>query len=427
MNGEKRKLMWLRLDNAAKIYPASRTSQWSNVFRLSATLFEEIDRDVLKSALEKTIRRFPSIAVKLKKGLFWYYLEEIESAPEIMEEYAHPLTRMNKKETRKCAFRVIVYKNRIALEMFHSLTDGNGALVFLKTLLAEYVKRKYNDQIPCTDGVLSCDEKANKSELEDSFLKYSGTLTQSRQENTSWQVGGTPTLGGYLNLTSFTLSSKQVLEKAHEYNVSVTTFLCAVMMKALANIKSEIDPKSKKPIKVLIPVNLRNIFESKSLRNFVLYVTPEIFPYLGEYSFEEILTVVKHKLGYENTQKQMSMKIATNVGSEKILIVRLMPLFIKNLVMKAVFKSVGERKSCLSLSNLGNVKVPNELKKHIKRFDFILGTQESSPYNCGVISFNDKMVINFIRDIKEPKLECQFHLVLRELGIVAQVNSNEKG
>lgn len=427
MSNEKRKLMWLRLDNAAKIYPAARTQQWSNVFRLSATLNEKIDCVILKTALEKTVRRFPSIAVRLRKGLFWYYLHEIESAPEIMEEYSHPLTRMTKKETRKCAFRVIVYKDRIALEIFHSLTDGNGALVFLKTLLAEYIQQKYNENIPCTNGVLSRDEKVKKSELEDSFLKYSGNLTQSRRENTSWQVYGTPTLGGYLNLTSFTLSSKEVLNKAHEYNVSVTTFLCAVMMKALANIKAEVDPKSKKPIKVLIPVNLRNIFESESLRNFALYVTPEIFPYLGEYSFEEILTAVKHKLGYENTKKQMSMKIATNVGSEKILIVRLMPLFIKNLVMKAVFKSVGERKSCLSLSNLGNVKVPQELKKYIKRLDFILGTQESSPYNCGVISFDDTMVISFIRDIKEPTLEYQFHLVLRELGLVAEVNCNMKG
>ncbi len=419
--------MWLRLDNAAKIYPAARTQNWSNVFRVSASLVDEIDCDKLKKALERTVRRFPSIAVRLRKGVFWYYLQEIDCAPEILSEYAHPLTRMNKKETRKCAFRVIVYKNRIATEMFHSLTDGNGALVFLKTLLAEYVKEKYGEQIPRTDGVLCCEEKAKPQELEDSFLKYSGNLPQSRQENTSWHVGGEQTLGGYLNATTFTLSANEVVKKAHEYNVSVTTFLCAVMMKALQNIKQKEDPKSKKPIKVLIPVNLRNLFESESLRNFAFYTTPEIFPFIGEYSFEEILTAVKHKLGYDVTPKQMSLKIAANVASERNIIIRLVPLFIKNIVMKAVFKSVGEKKSCLSLSNLGNVKVPEELKRYIKRFDFILGTQETSPYNCGVISFNDTMAINFIRDTKTAKLEYAFYCVLRELGVKVEVDSNEKG
>ena len=123
----------------------------------------------------------------------------------------------------------------------------------------------------------------------------------------------------------------------------------------------------------------------------------------------------------------MSLKIAANVASERNIIIRLVPLFIKNIVMKAVFKSVGEKKSCLSLSNLGNVKVPEELKIYIKRFDFILGTQETSPYNCGVISFNDTMAINFIRDTKTAKLEYAFYCVLRELGVKVEVDSNEKG
>ena len=129
---EKKILNWVRLDNAAKIYPAARRRNWSNVFRQSATLIENIDKDVLSSALSVVVKRFPTIASRLRRGMFWYYLQEIEFPPEIMEEYSYPLTFMNKKETRKCAFRVIVYKNRIAVEFFHSLTDGSGALIFLK-------------------------------------------------------------------------------------------------------------------------------------------------------------------------------------------------------------------------------------------------------------------------------------------------------
>ncbi len=427
--GNEHKLRWLRLDNAAKIYPAARRQNWSNIFRLSATLKEDVDKEVLKSALDVTLRRFPSISVKLQKGVFWYYLEQLSEPPEISEESSYPLTKMSKEETGKCAFRVIVYKKRIAVEIFHSLTDGTGALIFLKSLVAEYLQQKYNVHIPAENGILGRLEYPSEEELEDSFQKYSGKLSASRKENTAWHMYGTPEKNGFLHLTCFEIPTQQILQKAHEYNVSLTTFLCAVIMTALQRLQKEKVPNKnkRKPIKVLIPVNLRNLFPSKTLRNFALYTTPEILPKLGEYSFEEICKIIVHCMGTEITQKQMSMKIATNVNSERIMAVRIMPLFIKNIVMKAVFDTVGECKSCLTLSNLGNVKVPEIMQEYVDRFDFILGVQATAPYNCGVLSYKDRMYVNFIRDIKEPELEFYFHKVLQEMGIETTVQSNKGG
>ena len=124
-------LRWLRLDNAAKIYPAARRRNWSNVFRQSVTLCEDVDIPVLRQALEVTVKRFPSIAARLRRGAFWYYLQQLEEAPALREEHSCPLVFMSKEEIRRCAFRVIVYQNRIAVEFFHSLTDGSGGMVFL--------------------------------------------------------------------------------------------------------------------------------------------------------------------------------------------------------------------------------------------------------------------------------------------------------
>lgn len=424
-NSKKRR--WFRLDNAAKIYPASRTNTWSNLYRMSVTLKEDIDIPVLHKALDVTVKRFPSMAVRLQKGVFWYYLEQLSSAPAIRSDSSYPLTRMSKRETEKCAFRVLVHEKRMAVEIFHSLTDGNGALIFLKTLLAEYLQQKYRIEVPAEYGVLDRLEEPAEEELEDSFQKYAGKVCAGRQENTAWKLKGTPELGGFLNVTCFKLPVEEVLGKAHEYGVSLTTFLGAVIMMAMQNSQKEKVPNSnrRKPIKLLIPINLRRMFPSKTLRNFVLYTTPEILPRLGEYTFEEICQVIQSKMSTDNTPKRMSMMIAANVSSERMMAVRIMPLFIKDLVMRAVFKSVGERKSCLSMSNLGVVKLPEVMKPYIERFDFVLGVQESAPYNCGVITFEDTMYVNFIRDIQEADLEYHFHLVLRDMGIVAEVESNQ--
>ena len=218
------KLRWVRLDNAAKIYPAARRHDWSNVFRLSATLTEPIDAAVMQSALDVTVRRFPVIAARLRRGMFWYYLQQLSAAPKIQQEYSYPLARMNSKEARECAFRVIVYKKRVAVEFFHSLTDGNGGLVFLKTLLAQYLQERYGLSIPAEDGVLGRLEEPSSEEMEDSFLKYAGAVTTSRQGTDAWRFWGTPERGERLNVTCFKMDVKTVLEKAHQYDVTLTAF-----------------------------------------------------------------------------------------------------------------------------------------------------------------------------------------------------------
>lgn len=425
MSREK-KLRWMRLDNAAKIYPAARSQNWSNMFRLSASLKEEIDTAVMQSALDVTVRRFPSIAARLRRGTFWYYLQQLEQAPVIRQELSYPLARMSRAEARRCALRVIVYRNRVAVEFFHSLTDGNGGLVFLKTLVAEYLLQRYDVRVPTEKGVLGRLEEPSPEVLEDSFQKYAGSVSASRKEDDAWRLTGTPEPDGFLNLTCLELSSQAVLEKAHEYGVTVTAFLCAAMMQALQRLQKEQVPdiRRRKAIKVQLPVNLRTLFPSSSLRNFALYTTPQISPRLGEYGFEEICQVVKHWMGLDITPRQMGMKIAANVNSERMLAVKLMPLFLKNIVMKAVYHAVGERKACLSLSNLGVVKLPVEMTEYVERMDFILGVQATAPYNCGVLSYGDKLYVNFIRNTREPQLEEAFFRVMQELGLEVTVRSN---
>ena len=423
-----RKQQWMGLDNAAQIYPAALRKKWSHVFRLSATLSEPVDRDVLRAALDVTLRRFPSIGVRLRKGIFWFYLERVPEVPEITEEQSYPLVHMSYASIRECAFRVVVYKNRIAVELFHALTDGTGGMIFLKTLLAEYLSRKYGISVPNTDGVLCRMDEPSPAELEDSFIKNAGTVSAGRKEATAYRLTGTTEPDGFVHLTTFMLDAAEVKEKAHKHSATVTEFLTAAMMQAILRLQAEKVPhrSRRKPVKVLVPVNLRSLFPSKTLRNFALFITPELDPKLGDYSFDEICKAVHHRMGIDNTAKQMSMKIAANVNSEKSPILKVMPLFVKNAAMKAVFDAVGERKSCLCMSNLGNVRLPEVMRQYVTRMDFIIGVPSCSAYNCALLSYGGTTYINLVRSIEEPELEMHFYKVLRELGIHVKVESNQR-
>ena len=421
-----RKLRWMHLDNAAKIYPAAATSRWSNVFRFSATLTENVDRELLQSALDVTVRRFPSIAVRLCRGVFWYYLEEIKRAPVVRDEISYPIAGMPLNDIHSCAFRVIIYKKRIAVEFFHALTDGNGALVFLKTLLAEYISQKYGVDVPAEYGVLDRLEPPREEELVDLFPHHCASVCKSRRDTDSYRVLGEPEPDGFCHNVTFIMNSDSLRDKAHEIGVTVTTFMAAVFMKAIINIQNtEVrNLKKQKEVKVLIPVDLRRLYGGKTLRNFALYTTPGVDPRLGEYTVEELAGIVAGHMQLDLTKKNMSAMIYTNVKDEQMMLLKLTPLFLKNIVMKTVFNFIGERKSALSLSSLGIVKIPDVMQKYVEHFDFVLGVQSTAPYNAGMISYNGETRLNMIRNIKEPKLERALYEVLRENGVKVKVESN---
>ena len=423
-----RSLRWMKLDNAAKIYPAAKRRNWNNFFRISATLTEPVDVAVLRSALDVTARRFPSIAVRLRRGMFWYYLEQIPHSPAIQEEKSCPLAHVPFHEVRQCAFRVLVYHNRFAVEFFHALTDGTGGLTFFKTLLAEYLSQKYGLTIPAGDGVLGRLEEPDAEELEDSFLRYAGNVKASRKEATAWHLTGTPEKDGFKDLVTLMIPAPVLKECAKAHGVTVTELLCAAMMQAICQLQAEKMPQRsrRKPVKVLLPVNLRNLFPSKTLRNFASYITPEVDPQMGDYTFDEICAAVHHRMGLENNPQTMRAKFAANVASEQSPLLRVMPLFIKNLAMKAVFDTVGECKSCLCLSNLGVVRLPEVMAPYVARMDFIIGVQAKAPHNCGVLTWNDTVYINCIRSIREPELELHFYRVLHQLGLPVKVESNQR-
>lgn len=423
-----RSLRWMRLDNAAKIYPAAKRRNWNNFFRLSATLTEPVDTEVLRRALDVTVRRFPSIAVRLRRGAFWYYLEEIPKAPPIQPEKSCPLAHAPFYEVRQCAFRVLVYHERIAVEFFHALTDGTGALVFLKSLLAEYLSQKYGLVIPAEKGVLGRLEEPSAEEVEDSFARYAGDVKLSRREATAYHLSGTPEPDGYKDIVTMMIPADKLRDCARGFGISVTELLCAAMMQAILDIQAKDVPRraARKPVKVLLPVNLRTLFPSATLRNFASYITPEIDPRMGDCSFEELCQLVHHKMGMENNRRTMRAKFAANVASERSPVLRVMPLFIKNIAMKAVFDTVGECKSCLCLSNLGRVELPEVMTPYVTRMDFIIGVQARAPHNCGVITWNGTAYINCIRNIREPALELAFYRVLHRLGLRVKVESNTR-
>ena len=417
----------MRLDNAALIFPAVRRRRWANAFRVSATLAEPVDPAVLQQAVENLMPRFPSMYVRLRTGVFWYYLEELETPPTVHEDYAYPLTLMQNKELHTCCLRVMYFRDRIAVEFFHSLTDGTGGMTYLKTLTARYLTLKYGVEIPPEEGVLDWQEAPKPEELEDSFVRNTNGVVLNDHEPDALRMTGTREYD-FLYLTTGVIPTEALLEAAHRYQSTITVFLAAVLEQSILEYQAERCPnrKKRKPVKVTIPINLRRLYGSKTLLNFVLTLNPGVDPRMGDYTLEELCKVMAAQLAAEGTPQQMAGRIAANVTPQQIAAIRAVPLWLKNIIMGIIYTQRGETKGCINLSNLGPVRLPASMTPYVRRMEFIIGPQRTYPNNCSIASFGGETYVNIIRNIREPELERRFYSRLVELGVPVLIESNSR-
>ena len=130
---------WYPLDDAAKIYPMSMTDGWMSVFRLSAYLDAPVEPSLLQLALGLTMPRFPFFATKIKRGVFWHYIDGVKRRFTVQPETELPCAPMNVAAGDSQSFRVLYYGRRVSVEFFHILTDGTGGLAFLTALLLAFM------------------------------------------------------------------------------------------------------------------------------------------------------------------------------------------------------------------------------------------------------------------------------------------------
>lgn len=419
---------WIKLDNAAKLYPPIRTRGWTAMFRLSVTLKDPIDPDALEQAQRTVLTRIPTFAYRLRRGVFWYYFEHMKGVPDLQEDVGNPLVRMDLNENGHFMYRVRYYGRRIAVEVFHALTDGSGAMSFLLTLAAEYLRLKYGADIPAGGPILDCRASPQPEEMEDSFLKYARGVGAGRGERPAYHIRGALEPPHFFNITTGIMPQTAVIAKAKEHGASVTVFLTALLIDCLQEIQFA-DPHRRKrrlPVKVLVPVNLRRFYGAKTLRNFASYVNVGVDSKYGRFSFEEILNAVKHTLGLEVSEKVLNAYMSAYVNAEKNPLIRAMPLFVKVPFMRFMFMVQGDRCNSTALSNLGEVKLPEAMRAHVSRLDLLPGVPAKNPVTCGCLSYGDNLYLNFSRRIREPKVERAFFTALVKMGVPVKVESNRR-
>lgn len=416
---------WYRLDNAAVMYSAIQSEKYSAVYRFSAVMADLVDPEALQRAIDKTMPRFPTFCVKVKKGLFWYYLEPNDSpGPFVKEDMANPCQPVRFNEDGGWLIRFFYYGHRISLEVFHVLSDGAGAVMFLRTLLAVYL-RELGHAIPNGAGILNVDEPSRREEREDAYGRYATSKVRlGMGQKKAYQCTGTPEPFYTLNVTMGLVPVDKLREVARSYKASVTEYLAAVLIESIMAKQRREHSKRELPVALAVPINLRAHFPSESLRNFILTVRPVIDPELGDYTFAEIVNQVHCHMRMHINRQEMQAQITRNVMLTKNKFLLWAPAPLKNLGVAISYKLAGSRPYSTTFTNPGAFVVPPEMEPHIQRMEVMLGQSYTPRVNCASISYGNTMEITFAGTVKESDVERDFFRHLVQEGIHVKVISN---
>lgn len=412
-------IRWERLDNTAHLFPAIAGENMTNVYRISVTLTELIDPDILQEALNIVLPKFDGFNLRLRKGVFWYYFEENgKPAPKVTEENLYPCRYIKPNKNRSYLFNVTYYKYRINLEVFHVLTDGMGALTFLKELTYQYL-RILHPELAGSDSL----DAYTSLNREDSFLKnYRKSSKNIYQKKKAFLMKGEKLRAGEFGVLHGYINVPELKEVCKKYGVSINEFLVATYIWSIYSECLNQSP-SKLPIRVAVPVNLRPYFDSITTKNFFAMVSAEFHPEKDRYTFEEVLEIIRKSLKNQINKEHLEKLFSYNVSNEKVWIARAVPLVFKNMAMRYIYNASALANTS-TITNLGNVSIATPYESFVEGFHVCLSISKGQLLKGTICSYKDTLVFTFSYILKDTSVQRCFFRKLAQEGIHVEIESN---
>ena len=394
------------VDNISILFLARMCKTHTNTFRFSMTLKEPIRPDLLQIAVDKIWKRFPSIIAAFRPGFFNYTQYPAKQPPQVQHDPGLLIT-MTLEEIHNCAYRVFYKDCTISIEAFHALTDGYGSLACFTTLVAEYLRLMYGMEIPVEKTLVDLNEESKDSETIDDCVTFQNDKPRMLPKRNSYQLERDADPQWEVKNTPHVFPTKAILEAAHKHGVSATTLLAGVMAQSVMEIQ-ESHGKATKPVRIMVPVDLRRIFGSRTLRNFSLYTLPAMEiedTHLDTTSLmQKMHTQIRDQISKESLQSQLSYY----VRSQQHPLFRMIPRVLKYAALRVGYSIMGEINSSVTVTNLGKLSLPDVMAEQVENCEVIMTPRTNSPYGCSIISYGDELTVNIVTFRRESELDPVF-------------------
>lgn len=414
-------IRWDRLDNTAHLFPAIAGENMSNVYRICVTLTELIEPELLQQALNMVLPKFDGFNLRMRKGVFWYYFEENgKPAPKVVEETNFPCRYIHANQNNSYLFQVTYYKYRINLEVFHVLTDGMGAINFLRELTYQYLRLRHPELGNVMSDSLATHTSMNR---EDSFLKnYKQAAKSGYKKQKAFLIKGEKLRQGEFGVMHGYVKVPELKGVCRQYGVSINEYLVGVFAWSVYQECLKGMP-SKLPVRVAVPVNLRPYFDSITTKNFFAMVSAEFHPTKESYTFEEVLKIIRDSLRSQMNKEHLEKLFSYNVSNEKIWIARAVPLPLKNVAMKYVY-TASALANTSTVTNIGNISIEEPYRPYVEMILAFLAMSKGQDIKGTICSYGDTLAFSFSYTLKDVSIQRCFFRKLAADGISVEIDSN---
>ena len=421
MKKEKNKsLYWRKLDNSAKIFPISAGKKYSTVFRLSVLLKDKVDRNILEKAVIKTLDNYKAFKVRMKAGFFWYYLEYNTKKPIIEEEKDYPCKYIDPRRNNGYLFKITYFENKINIDIFHALTDGNTGTTFFREIIYTYLELCYPNELEQKNRQL----RKLEFDTEDSYIKnYDKKAKSNASGKRAYELKGKKIKLGAISVIHQIIDLEDLKNESKKYNATITQYLTAVLIYAIYK-ENYIKNKGKKPIKICIPVNLKKYFPSNTMSNFFSYIT--LVAHMEKYkldTFEKMISFVKQEFEIRLKQEEIMKTMSTNVKIGNNIFIKSIPLFLKKILVRLSYIEI-RKYTTITYSNIGRIGIIGNYKKYIDYFLMLIAPEPVEKIKCSSCTFEDKMVFTFTSILDDNKIEKEFYNFLTKRNIKVSIESN---
>lgn len=354
----------------------------------------------------------------MKQGFFWNYLEETDLRPLVREEYQPVCGPIYRKHKRNLLFNVTYFRQTINLEVFHVLSDGGGTISFFEALLLRYLALDLGLPIKDFQEAISLPESLSAGR-DDSFLRHgSGTRTKEEKKPKALRLRGFRYAQNHLKLIQIHLPTRDLVALAKEHQGTITSFISACFLKS---IWEELPRRKKKrPIVLSIPVNLRKYYASDSLRNFFNTILIPWTPEGETVSLMELTPWVNQQLKERTTPERLDAGMNNFVAIEKNPVIKVVPLFLKNIFLKMAYLA-GQKKYTAIVSNVGALKLPENISKEIKSFNVSVSTEKMQ---ICLVSHGDVMSLGITTPFVNSEIQRRLVRCFTDRGVVAEISCN---
>jgi len=423
MSEKLKKNSWRKLDNSAKIFPLSASKKYSTVFRYSAVLKENIDKQILEKAVEKALVRYKAFKVKMKSGFFWFYFEENTKKPVVKEELYYPCKRIDPLSNNDYLFSVTYFERKINIEIFHSLTDGSGGLIFFREIIYNYLEMTHKE-------LLNMEERKTRRVEFDTEDSYMANFEKKAKDNGSGKrayiLKGKELKFNQVSVNHLMINNDDLKNECMKYNVSTTQYLTSVLIWSVLNanvFKYEKNRKNKKPIKVCIPVNLKKYFKSKTISNFFSFISIDAEMETCD-SFEKITKFVKNEFEQKLTEEEILKTMSGTVRIGNNIFISFIPLFLKIIIIRSIYREI-QKYFSITYSNVGKVGIIKKYQDYIESFMVLIAPEHIEKIKCSSCTYMDKVIFTFTSVLNDNSIEKFFYDFLKEQNVKVEVESNQ--